>query len=42
MTVGKGGGVEFGCFTGFPVVEPQASDHLIGHLALLSAFQTSP
>jgi hypothetical protein len=36
VAVGKGGGIEFGCFACFPVVEPQAGDHLLGHLSLSS------
>ena len=36
VAVGKGGGIEFGCFACFPVVEPQAGDHLLGHLVPLS------
>src|SRR5258705_12938695 len=36
MAVGEGGGIEFGCFAGFPLVEPQAGNHLLGHVALSS------
>ncbi len=36
VAVGEGGGIEFGCFASFPVVEPQARNHLLGHVALSS------